>query len=470
MLRMAPRYVLYPSYLEMFLALREGMCDVAITAIELDHTRVACDASCPAVPPGGFNWTGLDYEDGWSPELWAASCCIEYGVPYLYSGFALASRVRYRSISILEQLASPTLLNVALVIITMILAMGWCMYGLEQHTNADLASPARGVWWSITTLSTVGFGDAVPITGCGRLVAMAWMLASLLSIAIFTSVLSAKVTASNLDRHVIDTLGHVTRTLCVESAYPTLADYVDLNPEAPPAVVYEPLPVCFEMLLSGAAEAVLTDRPVLTWFVDHYNLGALYVSPVLEGNPFSFAYRPGEALRVTANVAVTQTLKDPTWIPRTVTLAQYYFGSGVQRSAAVFDRDQETTDMRFVVAAAVLAAITCLCTGRPRTLLWAALQRHAPGVYALLRRAGVRHRVPSIYAFRRSDDACDSDRDDAPASSDKRVRGLLRMAHDGGEAASPARSDVADSDAVERRHSPPAASRAQDGDDSAAAV
>jgi voltage-gated potassium channel Kch len=43
---------------------------------------------------------------------------------------------------------------------------------------ADAQSPGDGMWWAITTVTTVGYGDVTPETAVGRLLAVAVMLRS----------------------------------------------------------------------------------------------------------------------------------------------------------------------------------------------------------------------------------------------------------------------------------------------------
>jgi voltage-gated potassium channel len=63
-----------------------------------------------------------------------------------------------------------------------------------------LIDPAIGtfpdaLWWAVTTVTTVGYGDVVPETGPGRLVAAALMLTGIGLIPLITSVVVSMLVA-----------------------------------------------------------------------------------------------------------------------------------------------------------------------------------------------------------------------------------------------------------------------------------
>jgi voltage-gated potassium channel len=47
----------------------------------------------------------------------------------------------------------------------------------HQHPNANIKTAGDAVWWSMTTITTVGYGDKYPVTRAGRTVAITLMLA-----------------------------------------------------------------------------------------------------------------------------------------------------------------------------------------------------------------------------------------------------------------------------------------------------
>jgi voltage-gated potassium channel len=64
---------------------------------------------------------------------------------------------------------------------------------------ADFPNIGRGMWWAITTVTTVGYGDVVPHTVAGRLVASALMLLGIGFISILTATIASSFVAHDLD-------------------------------------------------------------------------------------------------------------------------------------------------------------------------------------------------------------------------------------------------------------------------------
>jgi voltage-gated potassium channel len=59
---------------------------------------------------------------------------------------------------------------------------------LERLIDPAFDTYPEALWFSVTTVSTVGYGDIVPASGAGRLVATALMLTGLGLIPLITSV------------------------------------------------------------------------------------------------------------------------------------------------------------------------------------------------------------------------------------------------------------------------------------------
>ena len=64
------------------------------------------------------------------------------------------------------------------------------MFSLESTVNPGFATVPDATWWTIVTITTVGYGDVVPITIAGKILASIIMFMGLASIAIMTAVLT----------------------------------------------------------------------------------------------------------------------------------------------------------------------------------------------------------------------------------------------------------------------------------------
>ncbi|MBP5540182.1 MAG: ion transporter [Bacteroidales bacterium] len=54
--------------------------------------------------------------------------------------------------------------------------MGTMMYSIEGEVNPAFNNVLSGIYWAVVTITTVGFGDVVPITPAGRFIAVLVML------------------------------------------------------------------------------------------------------------------------------------------------------------------------------------------------------------------------------------------------------------------------------------------------------
>ena len=78
------------------------------------------------------------------------------------------------------------------MIAMLMLAASLCMYGLEHDVQPDKFNNAfSGIWWAMSTLLTVGYGDIYPVTLGGRIIAILIALLGVCVVAIPTGVISA---------------------------------------------------------------------------------------------------------------------------------------------------------------------------------------------------------------------------------------------------------------------------------------
>jgi len=78
------------------------------------------------------------------------------------------------------------------MIAMLIMASSLCMYGFEHDAQPEVFNNAfSGIWWAMSTVLTIGYGDIYPITIGGRIVAIIIALLGVCAVAIPTGVISA---------------------------------------------------------------------------------------------------------------------------------------------------------------------------------------------------------------------------------------------------------------------------------------
>ena len=78
---------------------------------------------------------------------------------------------------VLERRGQSAFLAAALVSILLVVFGSIAILQFERVQGANIISAADAVWWSVVTLTTVGYGDRYPITGEGRIIAALLMTA-----------------------------------------------------------------------------------------------------------------------------------------------------------------------------------------------------------------------------------------------------------------------------------------------------
>ncbi len=93
--------------------------------------------------------------------------------------------------TVLKEKRNQLMYSIFLVLVLM-MASSLCMYGLEHEAQPEHFSNAfSGIWWSVSTLLTVGYGDIYPITVGGQIMAIVIAFLGVGMVAIPTGIISA---------------------------------------------------------------------------------------------------------------------------------------------------------------------------------------------------------------------------------------------------------------------------------------
>jgi len=90
------------------------------------------------------------------------------------------------------------LLKVLLAIFIVAFVAAAAVTFLERDPNSQFTNITHGLWWALVTMTTVGYGDMVPSTPLGRVLASIIMLTGVVLISTFTAAVSTMVITKRL--------------------------------------------------------------------------------------------------------------------------------------------------------------------------------------------------------------------------------------------------------------------------------
>lgn len=135
----------------------------------------------------------------------------------------------------------------------------------ERRSNPDFAEPyGRGIWdsfyWSVVTMSTVGYGDKVARGNLGRVLALVWIAAGTLVFATFTAAMASALAVEEIRGGIAgpsDLPGNRVATVRESSGQIYLAG-IGVSP-----VLVNDIEAAYALLDDNSVDAVVFDAPVL---------------------------------------------------------------------------------------------------------------------------------------------------------------------------------------------------------------
>jgi voltage-gated potassium channel Kch len=89
------------------------------------------------------------------------------------------------------------------------------IYLIESpHEGAQITNLLDAFWWVSATVTTVGYGDVVPVTEIGRLMGIVLMFVGISIIGTFISALGAMLIGSRLKKH--ETVEDSTKSMIIK--------------------------------------------------------------------------------------------------------------------------------------------------------------------------------------------------------------------------------------------------------------
>lgn len=93
------------------------------------------------------------------------------------------------------------LISLLIISILVVGGSGIAIYLIESpYEDAQIKNLIDAFWWAAATVTTVGYGDVVPVTEAGRLMGIGLMFVGISIIGTFISALGARLVGSRLKK------------------------------------------------------------------------------------------------------------------------------------------------------------------------------------------------------------------------------------------------------------------------------
>ena len=152
------------------------------------------------------------------------------------------------------------------ILLLFIFFFGSLIWQFERHKNKEAFREGwkglwDGIWWSVVTMTTVGYGDKTPKTQGGKIIALIWMFSGLLFISGLTASVASSLTVDKLHsdtsnwkdykERAVGTVGHT-------STEQYLKDHFFRNIRAFPGTN-----AGLDALINKEIDAFIYDHPIL---------------------------------------------------------------------------------------------------------------------------------------------------------------------------------------------------------------
>jgi polar amino acid transport system substrate-binding protein len=217
---------------------------------------------------------------------------------------------------IIHTLTSFGFAQAIMALVGLALAVGLLVWLFERRHNEEFGGSvikgiSTGVWWSAVAMTQRHTGDLSPRTLSGRVVAIVWMIASIVTIAVFTASITSVLTIKHLqgEVHGVSDLasarvGAVTGTSTEEALARLRIPYRSfLTPQDG-----------LKALRSHSLDAFVYDKPLLAWTIQQgFSSSIELIDTTFGSEEYAFVLSSNSPLRKVLDVAILDAVHSDWW-------------------------------------------------------------------------------------------------------------------------------------------------------------
>lgn len=243
---------------------------------------------------------------------------LDFSQPFYDTGLGIAVSVDSVSVwhEIIRTMTSFGFIQAAGALIGISLAVGALIWLFERRHNEDFGGgAARGlgasIWWSAEAMTQASTGLRGPKTMAGRILAIIWMVVSIITIAVFTASVTSALTTRQM-RGIVNGLEDLP-TVRV-GAVRASATIGFLDSELIKHRDFDNVQGGFKALIDGSIDAFVYDRPLLSWTAEQqFSSTVRVLDAVFAPQNYGMAMPTRSAYREAVDIAILEVIHEAKW-------------------------------------------------------------------------------------------------------------------------------------------------------------
>ncbi|MFH1409038.1 MAG: transporter substrate-binding domain-containing protein [Nanoarchaeota archaeon] len=235
---------------------------------------------------------------------------VDFSHPIFQSSLGIAAKKDNKNM--FNVLLTKEVFAIASVILIYIIICSHIMWlierGHERFSKNYLKGIGRGMWWTIVTISTVGYGDISPKRPLGRIFGVMVIFSGIIIFGIAIAGLTSSFTVNQLSSQIRgpqDLVGQKVAVIAGTATVPIAEDWgMKLNEVAD-------LDQAFKLLEEDKVVAVTHDTPLLQYYLRTHQKDALVLAPeTYAPSTYGMTFPKGSGWRKPFNIALIGSIED----------------------------------------------------------------------------------------------------------------------------------------------------------------
>ena len=243
---------------------------------------------------------------------------LDFTQPFYATGLGIAvpagGEASWRPI--IRTLTSFGFMQAIGALVGLALGVGILIWFFERRHNEDFGGGvakglSSGVWWSTVAMTQRVTGSFGPRTLAGRIVAIVWMVGSIVTIAVFTASITSVLTIKHLQGvvHGVSDLSAARVGALTGTSSEEALTHLRITYRA-----FSSLQDGLSALRTHKIDALVYDKPLLAWAIQQgYSSSVELVDASFDPQEYAFALPRNSSLRTTLDVAVLDAIHSDWW-------------------------------------------------------------------------------------------------------------------------------------------------------------